>query len=419
MRCSLLLSLTPLLVTGPVAAHGGAPAALAVLVLDEEGPRSVRLSEGLAQRTREGFRFVCAEAWGGDVFAPTSTLPSGEVIVAGSELVLVDSAGRATPHPERVGTALALARTQDALYGLFLDNARRELRRIEATGTELLYSSDEPFTLLAARTDSISLMHFAQHTAVVQHLSPQGEVRERVTWWAQSAFAYAELRATGDQLYVLAWGNTRPWVTLGRVTMQAYEPLREARSTIAGPLALPGATLVAIDGILEPLEAGAGELVQGGGAVNCLDSVEGRAYACVSEGLKELDVEGVGKPLFRLAALRDPDYELMPASLRADCAFRWRDVREHVAMLPGAADFDDAGVATTASTDGEDASSGGEEDAGTTETAAVNTVPACALRAAAKSGADRQPLLLTFAALALLRVLRLRLSGSSSARPGS
>ena len=37
-----------------------------------------------------------------------------------------------------------------------------------------------------------------------------------------------------------------PWVTLGRVTERGYEPLREASSDIAGPVALSTGTLVAL-----------------------------------------------------------------------------------------------------------------------------------------------------------------------------
>jgi hypothetical protein len=408
MYRSVWLSLSFLLAASPALAHGAPPAALAVLGWDAQGVSSVRLTEGLALRTPGGFRFVCAEAWGGDVFVPTSILADGEVVIAGPELFLIDADGRATPHPDQVGTGLALARNRDALFGLFLHDGKRELRRIETDHSELLYSSDEPFTLLAARDDTLSLMHSAQHTAVVQHLSLQGELRERVTWWVQSSIAYAELRATGDRLYAVVWGNTQPWVTLGRVTSEGYEPLQEARSSIAGPLTLADGVLVAIDGELEWLDASEDTPVQGPGAVNCLDSFAGQTYACVSEGLKSIDASGVGDALFHLATLREPDYQRMQASQRADCAFRWRDVREHVAMLPGASIDADAG--TDAPSD--------EEDASTAQRA--QAASGCSLRAQAPSEADRRLLLLALGALLTnRRVRRYLLSGSSSARTGS
>lgn len=395
MHRSFCLSVASLLIASSAAAHGAPPAALAVLSWDDVGPLSVRLSEGLAQRADGGFRFVCPEAWGGDVFAPMSTLASGTVVVAGTDLTLVDAEGRVTLHPERLGTSLALARTADALFGLFLRDGKREVRRIEATHSALLYTSDVPFTMMAAYDDTISLSHFMQETVVVQHISVLGEPGPRVTWLAPSGVAYAELRATGDRLYAVVWGNRHPWVTLGRVTHDAYQHLREAQSAIAGPLELLGATAVATDGQLGWLEGGEGSLVQGEGAVSCLDSLQGRGYACVSEGLKAFDSEGVGAPLFQLATLREPDYQALPASVRGDCAFRWRDVGEHVAMLPTSPTVADAGAAPSS----HPGASNDDEEASAPEPRRVDGPSSCAPLPSSRSGAGAAQLLVAVAIL--------------------
>lgn len=151
--------------------------------------------------------------------------------------------------------------------------------------------------------------------------------------------AFAELRSVGEQLFAVIWGRSAPWVTLGRVTAQGFEVLREGQSTIAGPLALAEGVALAIDGAPELLDA-SDEGALGAGsdsAIQCLESFAGRDFACVSGALRSFDARGLGAPVFQLASLEDPDYQLLPEAVRADCAFRWRDLREHVAMLNGEA----------------------------------------------------------------------------------
>jgi hypothetical protein len=411
----LSLALLPLLVTQRAAAHGAPPAALAVLGWDEQGATSVRLSQGIAQRTREGFRYVCPEAWGGDALAPAAALPGGPTLIAAVRLFVLEADGRVSPHPEDVGEGIALARGGDALYGLFSRDGRVELRRLEATHSELVHSFEEPLSALTASASMIAVMHYAQRTLVVQKLSPQGELGERVSWDAPSAVAFAELRSANDQLYAAIWGRSAPWVTLGRVSAQGYEPLREAQSSIAGPLALEDGAAVVLDGAPELLD-GEGELalMQGDGAIQCLDSLAGRAYACVHAGLWRFDARGVGEPLFQLASLREPDYQLLREAYRADCAFRWRDVREHVAELNAEANAAvDAGAA-----EADDPDAVGRDAADAARPADNPAADGCALGARAARSQGWLPAAL----LALILVRRARrgaISGSSSGRKGS
>ena len=333
----LALALPSLLVASHAAAHGMPPAALAPLATDEQGVRIVRLSEGLAHRSSDGFRFICPEAWGGNVFAPASAIPDGPAVIAGAGLFLVEPDGRITPHPEDLGDGIALARNGAGLFGLFPRDDRVELRRIERDHSVLLHTFDEPYTQLAARDRTLSVMLAAQRELVVQHVSPGGELQERVSWSMPNNVAFAELHAADDQLYVRIWGNSAPWVTLGGIADSGFEPLREAQGAIAGPLALAASSLVALDGKLQGLDDAHTPVPQGDGAVNCLDHFDGIAYACVSQGLKRVDETGVGEFLFQLTSLREPDYQSLRASQQADCAFRWRDVQEHVTEVAAAA----------------------------------------------------------------------------------
>lgn len=410
MKPSFTLPLLSLLVASEAAAHGGPPGVLSVLGWDAQGVSSVRLSHGLALRTEDGFRYVCPEAWRGDAFAPAASIPDGPAVVAAAQLFLVDAEGRLTPHPEDVGEGIALARNSSGLFGLFRRDGQLELRRIEVSQTRLLHRLDEPFTLLAARDDTLSLMRVAQRTLVVQNLSLRGELTERVTWEAPVSVAFAELRVASEQLYTVVWGNSKPWVTLGRVTPQGHVLLREGQSSIAGPLALAQGLAVAVDGSLQPLDEDAAALTQGDGAVHCLDSFAGHDYACVSGGLKRAEEGGIGESIFQLAALREPDYQLLHPTLRADCAFRWRDLSEHVAALNAA-----------------DASDGANEPAADEAAPPADAEPASGVMQSASDCSLRRPgaaptwrlLLLGLCGLLGLSSRCRALSGSSSGRTGS
>lgn len=194
----LSLVLLPLLVTQRAAAHGAAPAVLSVLGWDDQGVQSVRLAQGIAQRAGAGFRYVCPEAWGGDALAPAVALSEGPTLIAGAQLSVLDAEGRVSPHPEEVGKGVALARGGDTSFGLFVREGRVELRRVDATHTELLQSFGEPFSVLAASAQRLAVMHFAQRTLVVQTLSRTGELGERVSWEAASGWPSPSCAAWGS-----------------------------------------------------------------------------------------------------------------------------------------------------------------------------------------------------------------------------
>ncbi|HEX6245851.1 MAG TPA: hypothetical protein VFZ61_33230, partial [Polyangiales bacterium] len=335
------------------AAHGGPPAATAVLAEDTQGVQVVRLSQGLAHRSGDGFRFVCPEAWGGDVGAGAATLPDGAALIGGEALFLIEPDGRVAPHPEELGVVLALASGGGAAFGLFQQGPHTELRRIERATTQLLRTFDEPFQLLAASGELLAVLRFSQRTLVVQSLAPDGALRERVSWDAPSSVAQAALRAEADQLYVLIWGKSAPWVTLGRLGAASHEQLAEAQSAISGPLTLAETSLIARDGTLEELRPSVA-LSARGQHVTCVDRLGELAYACIDGGLARVDAHGLGAPLFELSSLREPDYQLLHPARRGPCMLRWLDLQLH--MREAAAHKDetelDAGAPPAAGADG-------------------------------------------------------------------
>jgi MYXO-CTERM domain-containing protein len=184
-----------------------------------------------------------------------------------------------------------------------------------------------------------------------------------VTWNATNAVAYAELRVAAEQLYVLIWGSAAPWVTLGRLAKDGYEPLREASSNIAGPVAVGAEALVLLDGKLDALADDA-MLDARGDYVTCLGGELGQAYACAHGNVLRVEQSGLGEPLFELASLREPDYQGLPEAAQLDCATRWLDVQEHVAMLTGSSEAADAGVRDAAPAEVAEVTTGAARPAG-------------------------------------------------------
>jgi PAS domain-containing protein len=325
-------------------AHGAAPAAIGLLGFNGEDASLVRLSRGMAHRVPDGFRFMCPEAWGGDITAPAVALPGGPALVAGERLFVVAPDGVVSPHPSQPGTGIALANNSAATFGLFSRDAQYELRHITESTSELIRILDEPFRLLAASDSELSLLGWTGSSVVFQTMSLAGEPRERVEWIAPSAVSYAELRVAAEQLYILIWGSAAPWATLGRMTAGAYEPLREANANIAGPVALDTGTLVALDGELEVLEDGAAVDVRGN-KVTCLGGVLGQPYACAHGDVLRVEPDGLGSPLFEIVSLREPDYRGLSEAARMDCMTRWLDVKVDVASrAPSSAAAQDAAV---------------------------------------------------------------------------
>lgn len=269
---------------------------------------------------------------------------------AADRLFFAEPDGQITPAVDDIGLRLALAGNRDAVFGLFARSGQVELWRVERSGGVMLQTFDEPFVELAASDSALHVLRFSRRTLVVQQLTLSGELGERVTWDAPSSVAEAELRTAADQVYVVVSGNAAPWMTLGRIAEGSYEQLRDAQSTIAGPIELDGATLIALDGMLERLQDGAA-LKQESEYVQCLASFAGVAYACVGAGLKRVDAAGLGEPLFELAALREPDTQALPEPERSNCHLRWRDFEDHLAAsgLANASGDADAAKATDVS----------------------------------------------------------------------
>jgi len=336
-----------------------------LLATSEQGAALVRLTPGgFAHRVPDGFRYICPEAWGGDVLAPAATIPLGPTVIASDSLSVVGLTGRVTPHPIQSGVGVVVASHRDAAFGVFKHDGKVELRRVTATTNELVRMLDQPFGALAAHADELLLLGWLDNTLVLQRVSLAGELLGDLTWLMPSPVAYARLRVAGSQVYVVVWGRSAPWVTLGRITERGYERLREAGIDVAGPVSGATGTLVAVDSTLQTLETGV-VVETPGNRVTCLGERDGQVYACAHSDLLRVDASGLGAPLFDIGSLVAPDYQGLSDLARADCTTRWLDLKNDLALARAASGVDDAGAsAADAAIADADVPSSGSPDAG-------------------------------------------------------
>lgn len=338
------LTLATLFSASRASAHGAPPAANELLADSDQSATLVRLlPAGLALRVPEGFRYICPEAWGGDALAPAAAAPQGPAIIASDSLSIVGQDGRISPHAVQSGSGVVATRSRDAVFVVFKHEGRIELRRVTGTTNELVRVLEQPFGALIAGQDELSLLRWTDATLVLQKVSHAGALLGSLTWTMPSAIAYARFRMAGNQLYVVVWGRSAPWVTLGRISDQGYVPISEASVDIAGPASLGTGTLVAVDGTLQSLETGSTVDTQTQ-RITCLGERAGQAYACALSDLFRVGADGLGTSLFDIGALVAPSYEGLSEVARADCSTRWLEVQNDLALARAIDPVNDAGV---------------------------------------------------------------------------
>ena len=297
-----------------------------MLTVADEQATLLRLTRGLAVRVEEGFRYVCPERWGGDATAPVAALPGGPAWVAGPELLLVEGDGSARSYAPELGQAIALASGDQAAFGIFQPAGRYELWRLTPEAPKLVAVLDDRFETLVAHDDEVALLGWNAGGLVVQRMSLAGEVLARSTWETPSVVAYAELRSAAGTLFVVSHGSTEPWVSLARIDEDDFVILREAGSTILGPVEVQGRRLLAVDGTLGWLEDASA--IEPRGYVTCLGQVGAVSYLCVDGTMVQIVDAGLQTvPLFEPGRLLEPEYELLAEGARVDCARRWQDLK--------------------------------------------------------------------------------------------
>jgi hypothetical protein len=315
-------------------AHGLPPAAVAIVAQDEQGPRIVRLTAGLALRQADGaYRYVCPALWGDADSLPAYALPDQPAVVLSSTgLWLLQSDGNATRHPDALaeGYALDLAAQGGKLFVLrSVERTGSEIIQVSATQVTRIWRDAQLWTSLTAGADFLAVARLTEGDRLAQRkLTPDGRGLSDAEAAAPAGTVNVLARAAGSKLYlVLAYNGGRQ---LGKLDDGGWNPLHSANAAIAGPVQLEGAgTYVALDGSLSQLEGGALVPFEAArdAAVSCLDCYERHCYACTREGVQALTPAGLAAPTFDLSKLVSPAVAGVSDEIAAQCELQWQHLR--------------------------------------------------------------------------------------------
>ena len=314
-------------------AHGPPAAVVGVAAVDAAGPVHVRLTEGLAVRDPDGWRYVCPTRWGGSPLSPYAGGAEARSWLPGADdLVYLDGADRwsVAGEPDLAITGfLAL----DGPFGLYVDGAGR--RVWDLAQATVVFDSADAWSGLAWDGAAVHLIRAEDGqlwTATWTGggdlgpsvpLAPALGVSPLVRWSGVARYAI-DRAADGHRL--------RDGVT-GAL-------LATAVARVDGPVAVDGAEFLALDGLISRLDPAGPVRTGEARGVTCLDATPDGAWACAG-GLYALGADGLlaEAPLFALDALLPPDLSGLDGDGRAACWIDWQtwstDVGEDAGPLPG------------------------------------------------------------------------------------
>lgn len=319
-----------LLADARVFAHGEPPVAYAVLSHDAEGPLAVSLSAGVAlRRSPQRYRFVCPGAWQDQFPAPLAALPDGTLVVgATGGLMLLDAAGtlRAHPDPAAIGRSTDLVRSPHGVFALRAAQSGSEVLAVAAQTVRVLWHDTTSWSAIAALDDRIVLMRAANRLLELVAISAiDGSELERQSTLVDLPVDYVFARASAGLPYALLVFRDGS-MALGAVGAAAFTKLTDGLLSIAGPLRVADATLLARDGQLVQLTAAGLSPLADAHEVQCLAEHTGLRYACEREGITEVSGQVLGKPLFRFTWLEAPALEqVAEGEPRMLCNAQWQD----------------------------------------------------------------------------------------------
>ncbi len=326
-------------------AHGPPAAVVGVAAVDAAGPVHIRLTEGLAVREADGWRYVCPTRWGGSPLSPYAGGDDARSWLPGAaDLVYLDGADgwSVADAPDLAITGfLAL----DGPFGLYVDGAGR--RVWDLAQATVVFDSADGWSSLAWDGAAVHLIRAADGqlwTATWPGagdlgpsvpLAPALGVSPLVRWSGAARYAI-DRAADGHRLLDGATGAV----------------LASAVARIDGPVAVGGADYLALDGLISRLDPAGPVRTGESRGVTCLDATPDGAWACAG-GLYALGADGLlaEAPLFALDALLPPDLSGLGADGRAACWIDWQtwstDVGEDAGPLPGSPESAATGCAHT------------------------------------------------------------------------
>lgn len=314
-----------LLLAATAGAHGPPPAPVGVASFDVDGPVHIPLTEGMAVREAEGWRYVCPTRWGSVPESPSSALPAGDALalVPGeADLYRLDgslASGMGAAELRAVELASWAAAEDGTAWALtYGEDGARPMWRMDAP--ERVWQSEGSWSSVSPQGEDLLVAALLEGDLTVATVARDGSERERVVWASeQEGYTPAVRQAHEPWLIERASGEHR----LLRWTGAQLELVATGSEEILGPVPHPdGVDLVAIDTWLSPVEqAGAGSGREG---VSCLVRRGDQVWACVAPALHPVQADGsLGPPITPLDGLLAPRYDGLSAEEEANCLDEW------------------------------------------------------------------------------------------------
>ncbi len=315
--------LTPLLAIAALA-HGPPPQAVGINAVDETGPVIVKLTEGAALRRDDGtWSFLCPALWGGVPERPLGRSPSATAHLHGAfALVSIppDGTVTATGTPELGVTEIVeTVRGSTHAWALRRSPELDELWRVSPP--ERMWTTPDRVTSLVELDGQIHVAVMRDLVLDVVTVDLGGSEGATETWDLDTHYT-AGLRSAAGQLFLVER-------RIGDHELARYGPdgpvvIGGGTEEILGPVDLDGRALVAIDGLLHWID---GDVLTPTGApewVACLESVDGKAWACAYPDLHPVRSDGqLEEPIFRIDAIVPPNMARVPDAITTDCDIEW------------------------------------------------------------------------------------------------
>lgn len=291
--------------------------------------RTFLLDEGLAlENGEDGAFFICPPIAEDDGLLGAAAGNAVLTVSQGAQLLILTRDGHLVPHafqPDTGERLIDLTSGPRYAYALGADGVDRRVYQLDSRQGKLLWETKGTYDGLASAEDS-SLVLAGVRAGVLQVALHPPAASPRVysapvATHAVAAFPY--MVQAEVFIVVLQAGGMES--SLWKLT--ATEPLDDAAlhqvaltpGLIGGVVGLEAARYVAYGGHLGRLTAAGVEEIPLDDPATCVGRLGDMAYACTSKGLRELTSQGLGAPLFELAALQPPPLPVSP-----ECDTQWQ-----------------------------------------------------------------------------------------------
>jgi len=310
-------------------AHGVPPAVLDVAAVEAGGqPRVVTMTEGLAQRRGDSWRYVCPVQFGNEPSPPAMSVDGEHTTVVGEkDLFILGPDGSVTARglaDLSRSAVIRIAATRDSLYVLRFSAGTSSVARIDESGYTLIWSDASLHQSLDAGSDHLWVAGTRAGRTVLRKLSERGDVLDERHFDVELGGWVSHVVNVGAHVYAtLIASHGARLIRLGPYDAGSEVAL-EASSTIFGAVVTgTSSTWAAANGVLYSIVPGEALAMPAAGLATGLSGTGTHSFLLSSLRVFALGATGVGSVVADLKELKQPALELVDPDLREACSAQW------------------------------------------------------------------------------------------------